>query len=349
MKKAISIILVFTAAICTVAALARFSYSPNNTKNGFLRNFTVPNLVLEKNETFAEELKEICGITSTQVYFSTATPGKIVASGHDLTKQEIITVPIPPGRITKKNPIFYQVTFPNIFVYEGNIPGITIYSITGEKKSTSTLEKGAFSRITHINGNIFVMRKINRKLRDQRFVKYNTANSQLAPEKNISIPSTDMGLSADGKLYYDETSNRLCYIQLYINEFITFDTNLNLIGRYKTIDTSNISKFSSAIIGVTPTSSNKIVTNDKPVQIINKAGCVDKGMIYIHSKLKADNESEAAEKNAAIDMYDLKTGRYAGSFYIPWQKGEPLHRFMVYGDKVFAVYKNSVAVYTVKL
>ena len=88
-------------------------------------------------------------------------------------------------------------------------------------------------------------------------------------------------------------------------------------------------------------------TNLTPSKFINGKNCVYNGTLYINSKVSASNEKPAEfNNNSAIDMYDVKTGKYKGSIYIPGFKGEKVRSFKVFSKHIIALYKNNIVVYT---
>ena len=128
------------------------------------------------------------------------------------------------------------------------------------------------------------------------------------------------------------------------NNIICFDTSLSLIYKTHTIDTTNTYQIETGSIG-TPT--EKVYTNIMPSRIVNWESDVSEGKLYINSWMKADNESLPQFNNhSVIDVYDIITGAYQKSFYIPFFKGEKMESFKVYKNEVIVVYKNYIAVYS---
>src|SRR5690606_2841667 len=105
------------------------------------------------------------------------------------------------------------------------------------------------------------------------------------------------------------------------------DTSLQLIKRFKTIDHTPLPVFD---------------VGKRPKQMIIQTACVYQGTLYLASNLKADNESrETYQKNIPIDRYDLVTGVYRGSFYLPTPGGNLIKSMEVVSDKLFVLYHSN--------
>jgi len=138
----------------------------------------------------------------------------------------------------------------------------------------------------------------------------------------------------DGQLIKVPNSNRIFYTYFYRNQFMCADTNLNLLYRGKTIDTNSYAKIKVAKIR----STNQL-TLASPPKIINKHTDVNEKYLFIHSGLKADNETDKVhEESAVIDVYNVKDGKYKLSFYLPNFDGKSLNDFKVYGQSLYALY-----------
>ncbi len=122
-------------------------------------------------------------------------------------------------------------------------------------------------------------------------------------------------------------------------ELIIMDTMLNVLRHIKTIDTVN-----TAVINLTSINGSK--THTTPPHIINRKLCIQDGLVYVHSNLRADNQkSDVFRKKETIDVYDVFSGKYLGSFCLPKIGGQRLSYFEVRQDTMYAVYKNIFVLY----
>ena len=83
-----------------------------------------------------------------------------------------------------------------------------------------------------------------------------------------------------------------------------------------------------------------------PSRIVNWESDVSDGKLYINSWMKADNESiHQFNNNSVIDVYDVITGAYKKSFYVPFFRGEKMESFKVCKNELVAIYKSYIAAY----
>jgi hypothetical protein len=141
---------------------------------------------------------------------------------------------------------------------------------------------------------------------------------------NLPLKSTDGGLSTDGQLLYNEKTGLLNYMHYYNNEILSFDTTLTLIQRFRTIDT---------------VSYKEQLDREKPLLVSNKKSFVYGDYIFICSNLRADNESKKDYiKNIPIDIYNVNTGIYKGSIYIPVSNRKLIRSLRYDGQILSALY-----------
>jgi hypothetical protein len=138
----------------------------------------------------------------------------------------------------------------------------------------------------------------------------------------------------DGVLHYDKQIPMLVYIYFYRNEFITMDTNMHIISRARTIDTTSTAK-----IKMTKVMPENIITFSVPPLTVNKHSCVSGKFLFNHSGLRADNENKKTfDQSSVIDVYNLRDNRYLGSFYLQDYDHKKLSGFRVDGNRLLAIY-----------
>jgi hypothetical protein len=143
----------------------------------------------------------------------------------------------------------------------------------------------------------------------------------------------------DGMLRYDEETHQVVYTYFYRNEFICADTTLTLHYRGHTIDTT-----SRAHISVKSHDGNRTLSS--PPHIVNRLVTTYQGKLFVNSNLIGDNEDPAQFSNAdVIDVYNLSTGEYGFSFYLPRLSGDRITRFTFFEDTLYALYQHTLVVY----
>jgi hypothetical protein len=345
-KKILSLTGITLGALLILMSLQLFTEKPNTNKNGFNRHITSNVLTIMKAFDCNTELRDICGATNTQIYFQTKNPNQIISTDYNLLNEQIINIPIKsaPQLYTS---FFTAVDSPNIYIFARNYPAIFTYN-QSTKEITDKSLKQTFSRATVISDHTFLLRVIDTAEKDQTFKKINLGDSITShAETNITERRGDGGFSTDGFLYFDPTTKLLCYTFFYRNSFICFDTNLNLVYKAKTIDTTNIPQVSTKrFISIQETS--YMLT--APPKFANLQGCVSNGKLFLRSALRGDNESgQIFEKNSAIDIYNLKNGTYKGSFYLPNYMGKRPSNFRVFENMLVALYDKHIVKYKMVL
>jgi uncharacterized membrane protein YphA (DoxX/SURF4 family) len=148
---------------------------------------------------------------------------------------------------------------------------------------------------------------------------------------NLLQKQIDGIFDVDGMLHYNKDLQKLVYIYLYRNQFIVADKTLNLNNRGKTIDT--ISKAQIKVVNVASRQERKLAA---PPLIVNKTSAVCKNLLFVNSALLGKYEPTEMWKEASIiDIYNLNTNSYQGSFYIYNINKEQLKNFFVLNDNFY--------------
>lgn len=140
--------------------------------------------------------------------------------------------------------------------------------------------------------------------------------------------------SSDGMLLYAKASGQLVYVYFYRNEYVVMDTSFCEISRGHTIDTIRQAKIKTGHI--TSKSARVLSAN---ALVVNNQSTLNNGLLYIHSNLLAQNEDvRVFESHAAVDVYSIKGGRYAYSFYLPMREKRMPKEFIVEGNIVLLLF-----------
>lgn len=266
-------------------------------------------------------------MTARNIYFSTDSLEKIYVKDYKLVHTDTLRIFLP-DTIFKVvgNEFSLQLFSPFLYIFASNIPAIFYQKINGRAFHSIPIPGPPFSYAVTLSKNSFVLRQFKKYGDDKHFVKYNALTGITHPEKKVSLSSRDGGFSTDGQLLYDKASNRLLYMHYYNNTILGFDTNLVLINRFHTIDTA-VNKHRLSVQA-------PLVTNQK--------SCIYKNFILICSNLKADNESYMRYRNnIPVDIYEIATGRYKGSFYLPLSQGKLIKSMKAFGNNLVTLYHDN--------
>jgi hypothetical protein len=334
--------MVMVIAVGIVTSLAWAALKPINQKNGFERKFS--DVKLEKLVSFTkdEKISDVLEITGNRIYFTTKEPDKLFVTNDSLLKGYTTHLPFPNNEWN--NPNFYTfLDSPAIVQVTREKPVIMFCTLNTFNSSIQRIPKMFFSRVVLINPNTFVFRGFDPSVKgDPIFKKLNSINNEVILERGISERNNDAGITSDGYLNYDKTTNSIIYSYIYSNKFIVLDTNLMLKYTSKTIDTISVPTIRTGAIG------NGYLSNTGPSRVVNEFVTVSNGIIYYLSKLKADNEEEEIlTDNTPVELYEITSGKYLHSFYIPKFNDEQVKSFKIRGNKMVAMYKSNVVLYKI--
>jgi len=119
------------------------------------------------------------------------------------------------------------------------------------------------------------------------------------------------------------------------------DTNLSLLYRGKTIDTTSWAKIKVAKIN-----EGKTFVLNAPPLFVNKTCCSYKSLLFVHSALRANNEnSERFNAASVIDVYDIMNGVYKFSFYLYDFGGQKIREIGIYHNFLIALHDHYLVTY----
>ena len=218
-----------------------------------------------------------------------------------------------------------------VYLLEGMKSQIWKGDLKDLKITDKTNTPGFIAALTLNNGSLILK---STKKGEGILLKQSNKSDQLKVGKGLLQKQVDGFFCTDGNLVKVPGANKIFYTYYYRNQFICADTNLNLLYRGKTIDTVAHAKIKVASIK----SANQITLSAPPVYV-NKQSTANEKYLFIHSALKADNETDDMHENgAAIDVYAISDGKYKLSFYLPDFNGRKLTDFRVYGQLLYALY-----------
>lgn len=338
-KRLLTMLVLMLVAIGTLYTLNATSNAPNRVKNGFKRTFLpIESGVLYQLE-FPTTVRELAGQSGDTLFLMTGEPGKVYVTDVTLKKPMIIELADP--KIKKVVPRFYTTVKGNdVYILGGNAKAYALGDLkTGKTRKIDLHFDGPFDNPV-MAGENFVVRIIDPGTLNARYALINKNGKILNRETDISKGKGDAGMVYSSLLKYDQETELFVNLHYYDNGYEVFSKDLSLIRRGHTVDT----------------------TYNNPTQIFKKDGAVGynhppvavsgyaathKGKLYVRSKLLADNEDKAEfYANTVIDKYDIKTGKYEGSIYMPHVNDEQVSQFYFLADnKILTFSDKQVVIY----
>jgi hypothetical protein len=350
MKSYQYLLIIALSALIIILIVFHFGDVPNRHDNGFKRSY-FPNAVSKVHEMELQEiLYEIVGSTKQRIYITTATPGEVLEISRNFNssiKRNKIPFFARYYDSLQFGSLVVRIDSPYIYLFAENKPAIVKTTFDSALFQVCMLPPGAFTREVMISADCFILRKIEPRLADQLFVRYDLSTGLLKKEDSISQIYGDGGIVTDGQLHFDRETGKLYYIYYYKNSILSFDTSLHFSARFSSIDTTSSFKISTAIVKNNGTAA---YTNITPANLINKANYVQNGLLFNMSTLRADNETDKFfSEHSTLDIIDLKDGRYLGSIYFPTFNGSKPSKFMIEDNRLIALYTHGIVVYDLHL
>ncbi|MET7000174.1 hypothetical protein [Chitinophaga defluvii] len=337
MKK--SILLTILLSLCGVIAVLSFllfsTEMPNQKNNGFTRKWLSNAIVPLHSAATTALISKINGSTNTHIFFSSTDPRWILMTDKSLNIKDTLTFGINPTQELLSNTI--TVDSPNVYIYANNISYLISGRIGTSYLDTTKLSTPLFTRSARVSPELLVIRGLDSAQTHLVFKQINCITGKVGKQAMILEDKQDGGFSTDGYLQYDSLNKALLYLEMYQNRFFCLDTNLNIIYIGKTIDTC-----ATNLISIKPVHSGdetKLMPST-PRQEINKGSFTHNGYLFVMSNLRADNESLIDfNQNTSIDVYEIKSGTYLGSFHIPKNKGKNAIAVQANDNSLIVLYK----------
>ncbi|MDO6430840.1 hypothetical protein Q4E93_09580 [Flavitalea sp. BT771] len=350
MKSYQYLLIIVLSAFVIILVVFHFGDIPNRHNNGFVRNY-FPSAISKVQEAgFQDVLYDIVGSTARCIYVTTATPGEILEvsrNQHDGTKRIKIPFFARFYDSLQLGSLAVKIDSPYVYLFAENKPAIAKTTFDSTLFEVRILPPGPFTREAMVSNDCFILRKIEPRLTDQVFVRYDLNTGLLKKEDGISQIYGDGGVVSDGQLHFDAATGKLYYIYFYKNSILSFDTSLHFLARYSSIDTTSSFHISTAIVNNSGTAA---YTNVTPANMINRVNDVHNGLLFNMSTLKADNETDDFfSDHSILDIIDLKNGRYLGSIYFPAPNGSKPSKIMIAENKLIALYTHSLIIYDLHL
>lgn len=353
-KSVIVIVCIILFSFLVIAALYALSDVPSSDTKNFKREFGDVSIVKKKVLNLSGNSYYIAGMTNSQVFLGNRKDSlKLVVTDtslHNLQQvQLILTQDLTED--DRENPklknSYIEIDSPYFFIKAGQLPGLYRGELNRWQTKRILPKTPFFEQAVPISQNSFVMRAIltNAESKTHQNVLYKISENDPEPKINITLleGQIDELFSTDGLLRYSKKLNLLVYTYAYRNQYLVMDTSLNLKHKGNTIDQTAIAEIKPVEI------KDRIFSLASPPAIVNKNTQINEDLLFIHSNVKATNESKNIfEKMSVIDVYNLTTQAYKFSFYIPSYENNKMITFRIVGNKVIALYDRCLISYELK-
>lgn len=327
--KRVLILLWITVALLTLVAIGSVVTNDNaKYHNDFVRIFPPHFLTLGSSLKIDGRRFSLSGLGNGKIYLQDRRHGGLLIAGGQFTDTTHIEVQGFKGcELTIDSPWF--------FLHSGQMAEIRRGNMSDWSADVTFNELPGFTLMQPISKTTVILRTVDMEKRKSIFVR----SDFLDVSKDILKTQIDGILCTDGFLQYSKECHRLIYAYRYRNQFLSLDTMLNIQFAGKTIDTTTVAKISVAEIGGE-------IKMSKPPLIVNKGTCIDGKYLFVHSNLKARNESiDQAKNNSVVDIYDVLDGHYLYSFHVENIEGTKMQFFRVAKHVLVATFPEHIVQY----
>jgi len=341
----IKLTVTFILSVLSVVVLYFFSVRYYN-KNNFIRNIQPHSVKFIKKLNVKYNSYYIAGKSGNFLYFGNKTASLLILKTNELlTDSQYITLDKSVLNNYKLRSQQLTIDSPFFYITSGSYPLILKGTLLNWKYQPLLEDTNRFSSAYPIGDHTFVAKAINSQSKENIIKKWEPGKKAITPLENILTKQIDGLFCTDGQLQYDIASKELVYTYYYRNQFISLDTNLNILQIGRTIDTNTVAKIKVEKY----TSGNAFSSLASPPSIVNKRFCVHNGWLFINSNLMANNEEKKIfDRSNVIDVYNLKEKRYKFSFYIPTKHKSDLKDFKVFGNRMVVINDQEIETYLLR-
>lgn len=340
------------AALCVAACFAlvlilyAFADKPNTGRNAFTRRLQPGAITLSGSLDLKYPAYYIAGYADQHIYLGNYSASlHLLAANLNLKDTQQLTLRLAPEERYAWKLARLMVDSPAVYMAEGKTPSLYRGNLDDLRMNRFLPQSCYFNILQNISPGSFISRSIHVDSLGNRqniLAKISTGPPYVKLGKGIITKQVDGIFCTDGTLDYDKQTGKLVYLYHYRNQFITLDTNLNLVNTGHTLDTNTRAKIQVADMS---TGTSKF---SAPPVYVNSLARIANNRIYIISTLLADNEKDHTRRdNEIMDVYSLETGKYIHTIYIPLTGKERITDFIVKGDRLFALCDHYLNAYTI--
>lgn len=310
--------------------------------NGFKRNVISDKLSVSRVTDLQFQGYYFSGEAGDTIFLGhTAAPAHILVhstlSGE--TNKEVYNIPVEKFDYTESSRIKVVVKPPFIFFLNGMSSTALITSRTKKRDTLNQIFfNNAYDQFAITNKRNLILRAFNFNQTGMFLSLVDVTGVEL---KNHDLTQQENNFFAsDGIL--NASPQYVVYQYLYNNKFLVFDQKLNLVSIGRTLDT-----ITTPQIKLHLNENENSMTFAEPPLVVNKSAVIGDSLLYVLSALKADNEEKYSfRRNQVVDIYDLATGAYRNSFYIPYYKKLAPNDVYVLDNQLLVLYERFLVNYS---
>jgi hypothetical protein len=344
-NKFITLFFCLISSVGIVIILFSFSKRLNHRNNNFTRLFPPHFLSNAKQIDLKYNSYYFAGFTKNNIFLGNVTAAAfILKTNYDLNDSSHYILKVPKQIRMVTPAITVYLDSPDIIMLEGISSRILRGNLINLSMEDCGYKGLSFNESCVISNQSFAFRTYDQKLEVNILGKSTLNPTTIHMFPGILTRRGDGVFSLDGQMVKDPSTGNLIYVYFYRNEFIYLDTNLSILLKGKTIDSIQTPQIKIARIN-----SESATTFSAPPLLVNKTCCADSNLLFVNSKLKANNEfEESFSGSSVIDIYTLKNGEYLYSFYVPDDNHVKMRSFKVFNNRLVALYDHTIMTFNIQ-
>lgn len=337
-----NISLILAASLLCITVLL-WIYKHNQSKNyDFKRKIEY---AINKIERFQLKYNSyyIAGITNDHIILGNYTaPLHALKISCNLRDTQSIELEVDRRHIEPKGTYKLLVVDSQFYLYNGFAKSILQGSLKNWKASKTTLFTPFFSQFVPLTPYSSAFKYVSsttncNALRKESITAASIKNDEVLQKQVDGLFCTEGTLISSGQ------SNLLIYTYYYRNEVTVMDTNLNVIRKFKTIDPIDSANFKITKL------SDQSLTFSTPPLLVNAKTAINGPYLFVQSKIMSRSEDEILlKKSAVIDVYNVLTGTYLSSIYLPLTNNQQPHQIFSFDNYVITLSGECLTKYTLK-
>ena len=342
-KVVFTLFILITASISSVVLLFLSSEDIMQKQNPFIRRFT-PN---SAEKTSIKDLNNygfyFVGQYNGKIYLGNKnSPLTIIELDSTLKHKKQFTIQLNNDNYPFRS-VKIKIMGSFFYLYDGSIPIIYRGLLSDWKANVWIAKKPYFTLLQPVDSNRCVFRGQQLGTNENVLGIIELKDSLKIKKQNRLLQKQIDGLfDTDGTLVYSEDLKRIVYTYFYRNQFIVADTNLTLIHRGNTIDTTSQAKLK--VVTLKHSGDTKLAT---PPQTVNIKSTVYNQLLFNQSGLRGRYESvKNWEYASIIDVYDITQNTYISSFYIYNENKMKMSDMMATDKAIYAIIGHRIVKYS---
>ncbi len=340
-----SIILVLVLSCGLVVALYFKSDYTSKVVNNFIRVF-FPNALIESNRmTLDHEYYYFAGYNEGKIYLGDVTsPLRPQIITEDLSSKSTFVIKPDELNFQFRN-LKLLIHAPHYYLYDGSVPIIYRGNLNNSRATTVSYKDAYFNQIAVIDSTQFAIRTLNSTTRAFSLGKILLTNEKPIIElfPNILKKQIDGVFDSDGMLLSNPINGDVVYTYSYRNQIISMNQKMEVLKSQNTIDTTNIAQVKTKKLA------DGSFKMSAPPFKVNKTQIIFGNYLLNDSNLMGKYENAKKwETSSIIDIYNLHSHQYLGSFYVPASKKKKMNQMLLTENRLYVLVGKEIIAYELR-